>query len=109
MNARLSSGAAIAALFLLLASPLAAQTPISEVVDPDLWGVNGTVAAIARIGNTLYIGGQFSTVGPCTGGGVPVDRETGVPRIDFPRVAGRVSAVVSDGAGGWFVGGHFTA
>ena len=94
------------ALIALLESCAAYGNPI---VDPNLWGTNGTVNAIARSGNTLFIGGSFTSVGPCMGGGVPLDLETGLPRRPFPRVNGRVTAVVSDGAGGWFVGGHFSA
>jgi len=82
---------------------------MAQIVDSKLWGVNGTVQGITRIGDTLYVGGVFTTVGPNTGGGVPVDRVSGAPRAPYGRVAGVVSAVVSDGGGGWFIGGHFTA
>ncbi|MEO6026722.1 MAG: T9SS type A sorting domain-containing protein [Candidatus Binatia bacterium] len=93
----------------LLAAVFAASSSWAQVIDPSLWGTNGGVSAVARIGSTLYIGGAFTAIGPCTGGGVPVDRASAVPRVVYPHVAGRVSAVVSDGAGGWFVGGHFDA
>lgn len=102
---RVKPAAAIALICILgTAHPARAQ-----VVDPNLWGVNGAVTEALPIGDTLYIRGWFTTVGPNTGGGVPVDRENGVPRASYGRVAGSVSAVVSDGAGGWFIGGHFTA
>jgi hypothetical protein len=98
-------GSAVALIFSFrITEPCAAQAVAS-----DLWGVNGPVSAIARIDNTLYIGGDFTTVGPCTGGGAPIDRRTGAPIAGFARVTGRVTAVLSDGAGGWFLGGHFTA
>jgi hypothetical protein len=98
-------GAGIALLTVLLPpNSIAAQEAASN-----LWGVDGSVSAVSRIGNTLYIGGGFTTVGPNTGGGVPVGRVTGEPRVPFARVAGRVSAVLSDGAGGWYIGGHFRA
>jgi hypothetical protein len=67
------------------------------------------VAAAVRVGSTLYIGGGFNAVGPCTGGGVPVDAVSGAPLPSFARVAGQVSAVVPDGAGGWYIGGGFNA
>ena len=92
-----------------LAAALALLSPTPCAIASDLWGVNGPVYTIARIDHTLYIGGDFTTVGPCTGGGVPVDRRTGAPIEGFARVTGRVTAVVSDGAGGWFLGGRFTA
>jgi hypothetical protein len=74
----------------------------------DLWGTDGPVDAIAVAGNTIYIGGSFSLVGPSTGGGVALDAESATPAGPFPKIAGTVSAVVADGMGGWFVGGTFT-
>lgn len=65
--------------------------------------------AIARTGNTLYIGGTFSSVGPCTGGGVPLSRASSDLPGNFPKVAGTVLAVIADGSGGWFIGGRFSA
>ncbi len=82
--------------------PVAAQW-----TDSTLWGVHGNVAAVARVGNTLYVGGSFNTVGPNSGGGVLLDRQTGEPVAGNPRVAGAVKAVVPDGSGGWFIGGVF--
>jgi len=93
----------------LFCSFIAVPSGAAQVVDSKLWGVNGTVRGITRIGDTLYIDGVFTTVGPNTGGGVPVDRLSGAPRSPYGRVAGRVAAVISDGAGGWFIGGHFSA
>jgi beta-propeller uncharacterized protein DUF5122 len=57
---------------------------------------------------TVYIGGHFTNVGVMTGPFVPLDNDAGraVPS-DFPIVAGRIAAVVSDGAGGWYIGGGF--
>ena len=40
-------------------------------------GTNGPVFAIARIGTTFYLGGEFSAVGPATGSAVVVDGESG--------------------------------
>jgi trimeric autotransporter adhesin len=67
------------------------------------------IAAIARVGNTVYVGGAFSTLGPNTGGGVPLGRISGAPSWRYARVAGTVRAVVPDGEGGWYIGGRFTA
>jgi len=69
---------------------------------------NGPVLAIARTASTVYIGGEFSYVGPYTGGFVPISASTGQPVGVFPRVNGFVYACVPDGAGGWFIGGEFT-
>ena len=81
----------------------------AQVVQPDFWGTDGEVTSIARVGNIIYLAGSFSNVGPTTGGGVPIDRVSGALRPHFPRVNGIVHAVISDGSGGWFVGGDFTA
>jgi hypothetical protein len=75
----------------------------------DFYGTNGTVNAEALSGNTLYIGGSFTRVGPQTGSGVPLDAASGAPVAGFPLVAGQVNAVAPDGAGGWYLGGTFTS
>src|SRR5207249_5646506 len=72
----------------------------SDVCSSDL------VSAEVLSGNTLYIGGSFTHVGPATGGFVPVDTATALPSSGFPKVAGTVYATVSDGSGGWYVGGR---
>lgn len=74
------------------------------------WGfdANGRVLAIARSGNTIYCGGFFDTICQVTGGGAITPLDTGVPIASSPPVAGSVFAVLTDGAGGWFIGGSFT-
>ncbi len=96
---------ALAILMLALRGAPAA----AESLDEHLWGTNGTVTSILRSGNTLYVAGTFEAVGPCTGGGVVVSSSDGAPRPGYPRVAGRVGAVVPDGLGGWYIGGEFVA
>ncbi len=86
-------------------------TSHSQTVDSTLWGVGPSdkVFTVARAGNTIYIGGNFATIGPSSGGGVPLDMTTGLAANEYPKVLGRVNAAISDGAGGWFVGGAFPA
>ncbi|HEY6196500.1 MAG TPA: IPT/TIG domain-containing protein [Candidatus Eisenbacteria bacterium] len=79
-----------------------------QAIDPNLWVTNGNVAAVVRAGGKIYIGGGFSQVGPASGGGVPLDIASGALPPSFPKVLGSLSAVVSDGAGGWYIGGQFT-
>jgi len=88
----------------LLSRGVAAQAP-----DTTLWvtGPGSTVLTVARSGTTLFIGGNFRSVGPSTGAGVPVGQIRGLPLGRYPRVAGGVEAVMADGAGGWFIGGRF--
>lgn len=88
----------------LLSRGVAAQAP-----DTTLWvtGPGSTVLTVARSGTTLFIGGNFRSVGPSTGAGVPVDQIRGLPLGRYPRVGGGVEAVIADGAGGWFIGGRF--
>lgn len=81
----------------------------AQVVDPNMWGADpdGTVLAVARSGNTIYMGGSFTHVAPLTGAGVPFDAATGQPLPDYPKVAGYVYCVIPDQRGGWFIGGRF--
>jgi len=69
---------------------------------------DGVVSGFASIGNTLYLSGSFTAVGPNTGGGVPVDPVVGSPVPCYARVNGTVYACVADGSGGWFIGGDFS-
>jgi hypothetical protein len=90
------------ALSLPLAGPLLAQT-----TDQNLWISDATVTCMARSGNTLYIGGNFSQVGPATGSGVPIDAGSGLPVVGFPTVDGTIETVIADGSSGWYIGGSF--
>jgi len=69
---------------------------------------NGTVNVMVQSGNNLFLGGSFSSVGPNTGRGVGIDATTGNYISGFPDVNGQINAVVSDDAGGWYIGGVFT-
>src|SRR5262249_37048478 len=75
---------------------------------PDHWTTDGVVYAVAAADTTIYLGGQFTAVGPPTGGGAAIDA-AGAARAPYAHVRGAVHAVVADGAGGWFIGGSFTA
>jgi hypothetical protein len=67
------------------------------------------VSAAILSGNTLYIGGNFTRLGPPTGGWVGLGANTGARRSELPRVAGSVAAILADGSGGWYLGGKFSA
>ena len=78
----------------------------SPAPNPKLWVPDGPVRAIVHAGDTTYIGGLFSHVGPATGCGVPLDTATGLPVGTFPKINGEVTATAPDGSGGWYVGGY---
>ncbi len=80
-----------------------------QSIGPDLWGVDNTVTAIARSGNTLYVGGAFNWVGPPTGGLVALSKHHSNRLMPFPKVTGYVYSIAADGHGGWFISGNFTA
>jgi len=54
--------------------------------NPEVWATNGTVAAIATSGNSIFLGGDFTLVGPNTGHFVAVDAASGLPEGGWPRV-----------------------
>src|SRR5262245_22420457 len=83
---------AIAAFSLHLATTAHAQS-----VRPDLPITNGTVLAMARSGNTLYLGGSFTQVGKAAGGALPLDPTTAAP-LGLPNVDGVVNAITPDGS-----------
>ncbi len=93
--------------FLLILMTLWASAASAQVLRDDLWVTNGGVYASTVVGNTLYLGGDFSRVGPATGGLMPVHATSGNPLQAPLDVDGTIKAILSDGAGGWYVGGSF--
>jgi trimeric autotransporter adhesin len=77
--------------------------------NPQFWLTDGPVNAILATNGMVYIGGDFSYVGPHTGPLVLFDQTTGGLQAVPPPINGTIKTVVSDGAGGWFIGGTFTS
>ncbi len=96
---------AFAALVSLL---ITADAAFAQVPRNDLWVTDGQVFASRVVNDVLYLGGQFSQVGPPTGGWVPIDATTGAVIQPVPNVVGSVFVAVSDGNGGWYLGGNFS-
>lgn len=102
---------ALPALLLGLAVPAAALPP--ESADLNSFVTDGPVHAIAPAAGRTYVGGEFTRVGRRSGSGAVL--EAGGSPMAWPEavggdvVGGDVKAVVSDGAGGWYIGGDFTA
>lgn len=76
-----------------------------------LWDVNANVNAFAEdtANHILYIGGEFTYVGPVGRYNVLLDSATG-DRVHpaLPLTSGPVYASIPDGNGGLFIGGNFT-
>ena len=90
-------------LLFAASSQLYAQTPQAN------WPVaNNQVNTIVKDGNTIYMGGLFSYVGPNVPYGTSIDATSGVPNLNYVKPNGNINAVAPDGSGGWYIGGAFT-
>lgn len=70
-------------------------------------GFDANVYTVAQDGDTLYVGGTFTNVG------IPAARfgvfgSTGSASTGTIPTSGQVSVLISDGSGGWYIGGQFT-
>jgi 6-phosphogluconolactonase (cycloisomerase 2 family) len=87
-----------------------ASPPLAFSTTPDSpTQTNGAVNAIVQSGDRTYIGGTFTRVGVPIGFGASLAPGSGAPDYSVAKPNGTVNAVVSDGAGGWFIGGLFSA
>jgi hypothetical protein len=81
---------ALAAIVLLTAVcvPVArAEQPLPDTSDAATWTTDGPPAGFVTIGDTTYLGGSFSYVGPVTGSGFLMDPQTG-EHAPAPQIAG---------------------
>ncbi|MDH4063101.1 MAG: hypothetical protein OEW19_01775, partial [Acidobacteriota bacterium] len=107
--------AAVAVFVLSLSLTLLAQGPSpARPFLPDStfnWMVGGTVQAVERVGNVVFIGGRFRALAPRTNltGGFAILSAAHSRRAALtPFVNGVVNAVVFDrGSSSFFVAGHF--
>ncbi len=82
----------------------------SEVVTSPSWTAlaempcaNSEIRSLLRFENTLYLSGYFTHLGPCSGGGLKIQKDTGQlvkPLKDQPKVDGIVMTSLADGSGG---------
>ncbi len=98
---------ALACLFAPLA--LHAASPFSDTPTYEI-ATNGNIFATVLSGNTLYIGGDFTSFFTPLGNGFAVAQSDASVAFDagFPQVDGTVRTSVSDGSGGWYIGGDFS-
>lgn len=90
---------------------------VARVVER-FWQVEGVRStsgafAVAETAGNVFIGGEFSYVGPRTGTGARITDHTvsnTAAALTWPAIeGGRVRALVDDGGGGAFIGGDFTS
>ncbi|HEY6886971.1 MAG TPA: hypothetical protein VI300_04300, partial [Solirubrobacter sp.] len=95
----------IAAL-LALAGPsvAAAEQPLPDTPDADVWTTDGPVRSIATVGETTYLGGVFNYIGPPTGAAAKLDAAGQATPLG--PVRGYIRAAISDGHGGVYLGGQ---
>ena len=99
--------ALLASFVLLLSFASVAQAIPRISVAP---GLNGPVNAISEpdSNGTRYLGGAFTAFDAWgTGGGALVGASSGDVNTSFPKVNGGIFATVSDGSGGFYIGGDF--
>ena len=100
---------------LLLRSVVASgQVCDSNAFAPDSlqFATDGAVRASLKIGNRLFLAGDFDIIGRPTGAFIGIDTtSTGgrpVMQATWPKIYGLVLTAITDGNGGWFVGGEFS-
>lgn len=67
---------------------------------------DGPIHAVAQSNGKVYLGGSFTSIATVSGSGVMIDQSSNKVN-PWPFVDGTIHAVVSDGTGGWFIGGEF--
>lgn len=93
-----------------LCAALLASVPRAQIADPFFPAADGWISALATRGDTLFVGGGFTTIGGVwTGACARFTTPGGELDRDLPRVEGVVYASAADGAGGWYLGGRFTS
>lgn len=85
-----------------------AQTLLLE----ENWWVayNGAVNTLAKdtVNNIIYLGGNFTYVGPPEANGAAINQSTLSTITAFSNPNGEVKVTIPDGSGGWYIGGSFS-
>ena len=92
---------------LVFSRAASAQTP----PETRFWVTDGTVNSIVTNAASIFVGGDFDYVGPNTGLGTTLNASDAslIPQnaSHIDHDTGEIYTVISDGLGGWFVGGSF--
>src|SRR3989344_5986849 len=76
-----------------------------------VWIIDRLVDSISVSANagTVFVGGDFESIGPYPGHGIPLETSNGQPVMSFPKInEGAVLTSTSDGQSGWYIGGTFS-
>lgn len=80
----------------------------AQTADEASWITTQEILGMTTGDGKAFIHGFFTAIGPYTGAGVVLDKNTFDWDESYPKISGYISSVVGDGAGGWYVGGGFT-
>lgn len=95
--------------FLLGIFSLSQSLAQSEVHRTEPWIPNSSLNRVEHSNGYTMLSGYFSSVEEYTGSGVVTDVATGlVVDGQMPKVNGSVYVSISDGSGGYYIGGDFT-
>src|SRR5690349_18797786 len=73
-----------------------------------LWLPDMPVTSLSATTDRVLVVGSFANFGQSTGGSARLALSDAAVDLSWPRTDGPVYAIVSDGAGGWYLGGNFT-
>ncbi len=100
-------------VFLFLFSSLILTFPLilyalSDQPVQSSWIPNGVIRGTAEGPDGMtYLGGEFNRISPYSGSAVPIDLMQNSVLPQFPKINGTVQVIISDGKGGWYLGGLF--
>src|SRR5688572_18319409 len=80
----------------------------AQTLLPVTYSTNGTVYDIDHDENNLYIGGSFSEIGIETNYFTIFPIGSDRPEFDLLQPNSPVDITISDGNGGWYIGGSFS-
>jgi hypothetical protein len=103
-----NAGRALSSGLVIAATCLSSHSQSFFSPKAELWRTDGPVYGLSCLDRTLYLGGEFSYVGPPSGSAGIANQADGQAIAGFPVINGSIATLVADGAGGWFIGGSFT-